>query len=366
MTLQRQVIFWILTLAVTVLLLAIFRAVLLPFVAGFALAYMLDPLADRLQRTGIGRLGASLIILILFVLVFIVALMVIVPLLGQQLGEFVDRLPSYVARLQQLAVEQGGPLIDRLGGANALSDIQKSVGNLMSQGIAWMGTFLQGLWSGGQALLGIFSLLVVTPVVAFYMLVDWDRMVSTVDSWMPMRNRDTIRAIARDIDRAIAGFVRGQALVCLILGTFYAVALTLLGLNFGAMIGMTSGILSFIPYVGSLTGLILSMGVAIVQFWPDWTLIVATLGIFVFGQFVEGNILSPKLVGESVGLHPVWLMFALLAFGSLFGFVGLLMAVPLAAAIGVIARFALQQYLTSPLYRGTEPVIITPKVDLDA
>jgi predicted PurR-regulated permease PerM len=205
----------------------------------------------------------------------------------------------------------------------------------------------------------------VTPVVAFYMLVDWDRMVRTIDSWMPVRQRETIRVIAHDIDRAIAGFVRGQALVCIILGTFYAAGLTVIGLNFGALIGMTAGLLSFIPYVGSLTGLILSMGVAIVQFWPDWTMIAATLGIFIFGQFVEGNILSPKLVGDSVGLHPVWLMFALLAFGALFGFVGLLLAVPLAAAMGVIARFALGRYLASPLYRGTGPTIAPPGPHLE-
>jgi predicted PurR-regulated permease PerM len=347
-----------------VLLLFALRTILLPFVAGFALAYLLDPLADRLQKVGIGRLGASLIILVLFVLFFIVTLVVLVPFAAQQLGAFVEKLPSYVARLQQLAVEQGGPLIERLGGRTALPEMQTSVGNLVTQGIAWFGAFLQSLWSGGQALLSIFSLLVVTPVVAFYMLVDWDRMVRTVDSWMPMRNRDTIRTIARDIDRAIAGFVRGQALVCIILGTFYAVSLALIGLNFGALIGMTAGILSFIPYVGSLTGLILSVGVAIVQFWPDWTMIAATLGIFIFGQFVEGNILSPKLVGESVGLHPVWLMFALVAFGALFGFVGLLLAVPLAAAIGVIARFALRQYLASPLYRG-ESVILKPRIEAD-
>ncbi len=204
MTLQRQVIFWIVALAVAVLMLALFRGVLLPFVAGFALAYMMDPLADRLQRIGLGRLGASLIILILFVLIFIVALMVIVPLLGQQLGEFVERLPSYVARLQQLAVEQGGPLIERLGGSKALSDMQTSVGNLISQGMAWMGTFLQGLWSGGQALLGIFSLLVVTPVVAFYMLIDWDRHGGNgrfVDSHAPPRHRAGDRARYRQGDR---------------------------------------------------------------------------------------------------------------------------------------------------------------------
>ncbi len=371
MTVQRQIGFWIAALVVAVLLLFVLRGILLPFVAGFALAYLLDPLADRLQKVGIGRLGASLLILVLFVLILIIALMILVPFAAQQVGAFVERLPGYVTRLQELGAEQIGPLIRKLGIEDALPAAPPSVGNLISQGIAWITAFLQGLWSGGQALIGIFSLLVVTPVVAFYMLVDWDRMVKTVDSWMPMKHRDTIRAIAHDVDRAIAGFVRGQALVCLILGTFYAVSLALIGLNFGALIGMTAGILSFIPYVGSLTGLILSVGVAIVQFWPDWTMIAATLGIFIFGQFVEGNILSPKLVGESVGLHPVWLMFALVAFGALFGFVGLLLAVPLAAAMGVIARFALRQYLASPLYRGTEPAILKPrvepeKVDLDA
>ena len=315
MTVQRQIGFWIAALVVAVLLLFVLRGILLPFVAGFALAYLLDPLADRLQKVGIGRLGASLLILVLFVLVLIVSLMILVPFAAQQVAAFVERLPGYVTRLQELGTEQLGPLIRKLGLEDALPAAPPSIGNLISQGIAWITAFLQGLWSGGQALIGIFSLLVVTPVVAFYMLVDWDRMVRTVDSWMPMRHRDTIRAIARDIDRAIAGFVRGQALVCLILGTFYAVSLALVGLNFGALIGMTAGILSFIPYVGSLTGLILSVGVAIVQFWPDWTMIAATLGIFIFGQFVEGNILSPKLVGDSVGLHPVWLMFALLAFG---------------------------------------------------
>jgi predicted PurR-regulated permease PerM len=365
MTIQRQISFWVAALVVAVLLLFVLRGILLPFVAGFALAYLLDPLADRLQKVGIGRLGASLLILVLFVLVFIISLMILVPFAAQQVAAFVERLPGYVVRLQELGAEQLGPLVRKLGIEESLPAAPPSVGNLISQGIAWITAFLHGLWSGGQALIGIFSLLVVTPVVAFYMLVDWDRMVRTVDSWMPMRHRDTIRSIAHDIDVAIAGFVRGQAMVCIILGTFYAVSLALLGLNFGALIGMTSGILSFIPYVGSLTGLILSMGVAIVQFWPDWTMIIATLSIFIFGQFVEGNILSPKLVGDSVGLHPVWLMFALVAFGALFGFVGLLLAVPLAAAVGVIARFALRQYLASPLYRGGEPTILLPGARMD-
>ena len=353
MTVQRQVGFWVATLGVAVLALFVLRDILLPFVAGFALAYLLDPVADRLQRLGLGRLAATVLILVLFVILFIVALVLVIPLVAHQLVAFIEGLPGTIARLQQLAVEYGGPLVDRLGGGRALPDIQRSVGNLVGQGVTWIAQFLQSLWSSGQALIGVFSLLVVTPVVAFYLLVDWDRMVSTVDNWLPRQQRDTVRMLARDIDRAIAGFIRGQAAVCLLLGSFYALGLSLIGLNFGVLIGITAGVLSFIPYVGSLTGLLLSVGVAIVQFWPEWTWILATLAVFVAGQFVEGNILAPKLVGASVGLHPVWLMFALLAFGSLFGFVGLLLAVPLAAAVGVVLRYCLRRYLDSPLYSGT-------------
>jgi predicted PurR-regulated permease PerM len=215
-----------------------------------------------------------------------------------------------------------------------------------------MTTFLRSLWSGGQALLSIFSLVVVTPVVAFYLLYDWERMIATVDSWIPLHHRDTVHALAHEMDEAIAGFLRGQTAVCLILGSFYAVGLSVTGLNFGLLIGLLSGIITFIPYVGSMTGLILATGVAIAQFWPEYTPILTVLGIFFVGQFLEGYVLAPKLVGESIGLHPVWLMFALFAFGYLFGFVGLLIAVPLAAIVGVLARFALRQYLASPFYTG--------------
>jgi predicted PurR-regulated permease PerM len=211
---------------------------------------------------------------------------------------------------------------------------------------------LQGLWSGGRALISLFAVVVVMPIVAFYVLVDWHRMVSKVDSWVPVRHRETVRGLAREIDDALAGFIRGQAFVILFLGCFYAVSLTLIGLNFAFLIGFGAGLLSFIPYVGSMTGLLIAGGVAFAQFWPDWVLIAGVIMIFFVGQFIEGYILQPKLVGDRVGLHPVWLMFALFAFGYLFGFVGLLLAVPLAAAAGVLIRFALRQYLTSPIYTG--------------
>ncbi len=363
MTIQRQVGFWLLALAILVVFLIVLRGILLPFVAGLALAYVLDPLVDRLEKLRIGRLAATLLIIGVFILVFIVALVLVVPIVANQLSAFIAKMPATVARLQQLAVEQGGPLIERIGGPGALADMQKSIGDMVGQGASWLGSFLQSLWSGGQAIVGVFSLIVVTPVVAFYLLVDWDRMIASVDGWLPRRHRDTIRGLALEMDRAISGFIRGQALVCLILGTMYAVGLSVIGLNFGVLIGLSSGFLSFIPFVGSLTGLVLSVGVAIVQFWPDWTMIVATIVIFVVGQFIEGNILSPKLVGNAVGLHPVWLMFALFAFGSLFGFVGLLLAVPLAASISVLVRFALRQYLASSLYQPRAMPRVGPETD---
>ena len=326
--------------------------ILLPFVAGAALAYLLDPVADRLERLGIGRLGATIAILALFVLALALGLVVLTPIAVQQVLSFVDQLPAYATRLQALIAEHGQPLVERFGGEDAIAQVQRSVGDMVGQGANWAAGFIRSVWTGSKALAGIVSLLVVTPVVAFYLLADWDRMLATVDAWVPPRHRTTARRLGREMDAAVSGFVRGQTAVCVFLGIFYATGLSLLGLNFGILIGLVAGLISFVPYVGSLTGLLLSVGVALVQFTPDWHMVAFTLAVFLVGQFIEGNILSPKLVGASAGLHPVWVMFALLAFGSLFGFVGLLLAVPVAAIIGVLTRYALHRYQESPFYLG--------------
>ena len=350
MAFERQIVFWLAILAVCVLLLWLLSEILLPFVAGAAIAYLLTPLTDRLERLGVNRLAAALLIITLVVMAIVLLILLVAPVLGGQLTSFIDNIPSYVTRLQSLLSDPSRPWIQKVLGAGFNAD--KSFSELVTQGVGWLTTFLKSLWSGGRALVSLFSLVVVTPVVAFYLIYDWHRMIATADGWVPVQQRDTVRQLAREIDAAIAGFVRGQTAVCLILGSFYAVALTLSGLNFGLLIGLISGVITFIPYVGSMTGLILALGVAVAQFWPEYSSILMVLGVFLVGQFVEGNLLAPKLVGESVGLHPVWLIFALLAFGYLFGFVGLLVAVPLAATIGVLVRFALQRYRESSLYTG--------------
>jgi predicted PurR-regulated permease PerM len=350
MMFERQVLFWLAALAVFVLLLWLLSAILLPFLAGLVIAYLLTPLTDRIERLGVHRLAAALAIITLVVMAIVFLILLVAPILGGQLSSFIDNIPGYVTKLQSLLSDPSRPWVQKLLGASFNAD--KSYGDLVTQGVGWLTTFLRSLWSGGRALISLFSLVVVTPVVAFYLIYDWHRMIRTADSWIPVNQRQTVRRLAREIDAAISGFVRGQTAVCLILGSFYAVALTLAGLNFGLLIGLISGVITFIPYVGSMTGLILALGVAVAQFWPAYSSILIVLGIFLVGQFFEGNLLSPKLVGQSVGLHPVWLMFALLAFGYLLGFVGLLVAVPLAATIGVLVRFALQRYRASALYTG--------------
>ena len=340
---RRQLRFWLVGAVILIGFLYLFSDILLPFVAGMVLAYFLDPVADRLERFGLSRVMVTVVIVLAFV--------ILVPVLASQMAGFAEKLPDYLTRLQALVTNFDPKWLEQRFGVNAAS-LKDGLNSVLSSGLGLVTTVFQSLWNSGMALVSVASLFVVTPVVAFYMLLDWDRMVATVDSWVPRDHVETVRQISADINSATAGFVRGQGTLCLVLGAMYAVGLTLTGLNFGILIGLFAGLISFIPYVGSLTGLVLAIGVAIVQFWPDWTMIVAVAAVFFIGQFIEGNILSPKLVGKSVGLHPVWLMFALFAFGALFGFVGLLIAVPAAAAIAVLVRFAIARYLESPLYKG--------------
>lgn len=359
MTLQKQITFWAISFLVLILLLWLLSPILLPFIAGLVLAYFLDPVADALERLGLPRVAATAVILLLSILALVLVGLLIVPILGDQIVKFAGDLPSLMqsllARFNEVAPQWMKDAITKSG-----TDIQGSISDIAGRAAGWTATLLASVWSGGMALVNILSLLVVTPIVAFYLLADWDRLVAKVDSWLPRDHAESIRGIFNDIDAALAGFIRGQGTVCLLLGLFYALALSLAGLKFGLVIGLGAGLLSFIPYVGALVGGVVAIGVGLVQFWPDFASVLIVVGIFAAGQFIEGNFLSPKLVGSSIGLHPVWLMFALFAFGYVFGFVGLLLAVPLAAAAGVLVRFAIDQYLASKLYRGVPREMPTP------
>jgi predicted PurR-regulated permease PerM len=347
----RQLTFWLLTFLVLAAVLWLLHDILLPFVAGVALAYVLAPLADRVERLGMNRTVASLLIVGVLVVALIALILLLVPLLLQQGAALIAHIPGYFNRIKELIVDPNLPWLNWLGAA----ETGKSASDLVGQVATWLLSFSYSLWTGGKALVSFASVLIVMPVVTFYLIRDWHAMIDRVDNWVPVHQRDTVRQLGREIDAAIGGFLRGQFGVCLVLGCYYAIGLMLVGLDFALLIGLIAGVITFVPYIGSMTGLMIAVSVAIAQFWPDWKRITLVVIIFLVGQFIEGNVVSPKFVGERVGLHPVWLIFAMFAFGYLFGFVGLLVAVPLGAAIAVLLRFGLRQYFASPLYTGDKP-----------
>lgn len=348
---KKQIFFWLGTLVFFVLFMVVFGSVLLPFVAGMVLAYFLNPIVQLLEKIGIHRVLGTILITLFIVVVFVAALIILIPIISWQIQQFMsDGLPVYINRIQTFFVEHDFDWVRRYFGSDP-GELQSNIKGLLGQSSDFITSLLNSLLKSGKSIVNIVSLFVVAPVVAFYLLLDWPRMVATVDSLIPRDHLETVRSIFHEMDRAVAGFVRGQGTACLILGGYYAIGLTVTGLNFGLLIGMFIGLISFVPYIGTMSGFLLSVGIAWVQFYPDnWEWIVVIMIIFLIGQFIEGYILQPKLVGSSVGLHPVWLMFALFAFSSLFGFTGMLVAVPAAAAVGVLVRFALHTYLNSQMY----------------
>ena len=355
MTHARELRFWALGAAAAFVLLWLLSDILLPFVVGAAVAYFFDPLVDRMQRLRLSRSWATILVVTIAALLTLAILLAILPYLIDQITAFSQNLPARLAKISERAQPLLEPLREQLGmSAASVAELQQAIAARAGQILAWMGSLLAGLLTGSLALFNLLALVFLTPVVAFYLLRDWDSTLAKVDSWLPREHADIIRHLGREADKAIAGYVRGQALVCLALGLFYSVGLAAVGLDFGIVIGMIAGIISIIPFAGSFTGGIMAIGMALAQFPPDWMSVALVAFVFAAGQFIEGNILAPKLVGDSVGLHPVWIMFALLAGGSLFGFVGILISVPVAAVLGVLVRHFMDRYLASPYYGGDD------------
>jgi predicted PurR-regulated permease PerM len=348
---ERQALFWLIAAIAFAALLRVLAPVLLPFAVGLTLAYFLNPLVDGLSALKIPRGLSAAIILLLSVCLIAAAFVFLIPILAQQTESLITALPGELARLKGLLE---GMARDRLGArfpeaeaavSRGLTSLQDSLPGLAT-------SVVQTLWSQGTAAFNFLTLMLVTPLVFFYALVDWPKLVAKVDSWLPRQSAPQIRVLMSEINDRVSAFIRGQGTVCIVLAAFYAIALSALGLRYGLLIGLLTGILSFIPFAGWALGLITATALAAVQYWPDVTAVLLVPGVFLAGQALDAAILSPQVVGSKIGLHPVWLIFALLTFSYLFGFLGLLVAVPVAAAIGVLVRFALRTYLDSSMYSG--------------
>ncbi len=341
-------------LLVAYLVLHLFASILLPFVAAAGIAYFLDPPTSRLTRAGMPRGLAALLMVVALVAACLLFALLLYPLLLAQVGLLIGRVPSYVYSVRLWAGEVIGHLQERLGSEYVDEKLRDLVSGQAGAMLAFVAGALSRIVGGGFALFNVLSLLVVTPVVAFYLLRDWRRAVARVDSWLPRRYAGVLRAQAREVDRILSAWLRGQALCCVALAIFYAVALSAVGLDLGLIVGLSAGLLSFIPYVGSITGGVASIGLAMAQF-PTWTGVATVAGVFAAGQVLEGYVIYPRFLGDRVELHAVWVIFALFAGGAAFGFLGVLMAVPVAAALGVLLRFWLRRYLASPLYLDPPP-----------
>jgi len=350
--------FWLIAGVVVVMTLLLFSEILLPFAAGMVIAYLFHPIVDGMRKIGIHRGAAAFAIIGVVSLVIVTILSLILPPVLDQLGQLIQALPRYADEARHYVVEHYGaylqPFKDKLNSGQPQQQAnQQEISQQLTQNVVpWLVSQGQRLLYSSLALFNSIALLFITPVVAFFLLRDWDQMMAAINKLLPREDAPAIREIASEIDWTISAYLRGTLIVLIIVSAFYMVSLGIVGLNYGLLIGLGAGLISFIPYLGSTSGFLISGGVALSQFWPDYTKIGLVLGVFVFGQLIEGNILTPNIVGNKVRLHPVWLLFALIASGYLLGFTGLLISVPLAAAIGVIIRHLLQRYYESPMYDG--------------
>lgn len=345
---ERKALFWIAGAFVFAVLLYALSSIMAPFVAGLAVAYFFDPVADRLVKAGVSRGLAAGLVILAFLGFVVAGLLLLLPLLQSQIMGLVATGPDFIeilrARVQPLM-----ELLNENLSSGEIDNLKGAAESFAGDFLGWFGGLLRGLWSGGMAFFNIVSLVVITPLVAFYLLRDWDKIVTRFDDLLPRRSIKIFHEQFRAIDNTIAAFVRGQASVCLVLALYYAIGLTLAGLDFGLLVGLGTGLLAFIPYVGAAIGLLSGVGIALAQF-SEWQPVIIVATVFIVGQTAESYILTPRLVGGRVGLHPIWIIFALLAGGALFGLTGVLLAVPVSAVIGVLIRFGVAQYLESPFY----------------
>lgn len=357
MNIRRLMVFY------TILALVFFvtiKAILLPFVVGLAVAYLLDPLADKLEEYKFPRWLATVTILFIFFVGFAGLVVAISPIIQSQVSGIIVNFPSYVENLKPVIENFFGDVATTLG-INIEAETDNFITKATEQGFSKAGGVIAAFLTQGAAFLNLLSLLIISPVVAFFLVRDWDLIIESIDNWLPKKNAPSVRIVAKDIDTALAGFIRGQTLVSFIMAILYAIGWSITGLNYSLVLGIVAGILAYVPFVGALVAMLIAMLVGFGQFGADAGSLVPIFGVFVVVQAIEGAYLTPKLVGSRVGLHPVWVLFAIFAGGELMGFTGVLIALPVAAAIGVIVRFALNNYLQSDLHKGEEAPLVKKK-----
>jgi predicted PurR-regulated permease PerM len=342
--------FWLIVLVGFIAILWLFKPVLLPFLAGIAIAYFLEPVVTALEKRKIPRWAGALIVLSGFIFIVVAILLLIWPVINHQIGALVNSLPDYITRIREGYLPGAQDWLARFSPED-VEKIRDAATQSTGDAVGWLSEAVRHIVSGGFAFIDAVALSILTPVTAFHVLRDWGKLTKVVDQMIPRRHYTVIRSQMSAVDETLSGFMRGQAIVCVILGVVYSTGLALNGLKYGFTVGIIAGVLTIIPYVGTVFGWATSLILACVQFEGDWLRIGLVVAVFAVGHFFEAYILTPRFVGHRVGLHPLWILFALIAGLKLMGFTGVLIAVPTAAVIGVIVRFAVSQYKASALYK---------------
>jgi predicted PurR-regulated permease PerM len=346
---QSNLCFWIIIIGIPIGFLCLVSDILFPFIASFIIAYFLHPTISRLHRKGISRTVATLGIMSLFFLIMGLISLLLAPALYNELLMLAAKVPEYITFAQKEVI----PKISRFAydlSPELVHTVTRNIGNFSSYILSFFVKVSTNIINSGATIVNILSLIFITPIVTFYTLRDWKKITASLERLYPPHHSTVIHEQISLIDQTLSGYLRGQLNVCLIMSIFYVTALSIMGLDFSLIIGIISGMLMFIPYVGAFVGLIIGCIICILQYGDLFHLAIL-LAIYCTGQVLESFFITPRLIGANVGLHPIWVIFGMLAGGSLFGFVGVLLAIPLTAIIGVLVRFSIKQYLASSLFR---------------
>ena len=334
--------------------LRLFSSILMPFVVAAGLAYFLDPAVSRLAKLGLRRPAGALLILCAVIFLVVLFVLLLYPVIEEQGVAFVTNLPAYIKTAEKDFGQLIAELQHRLGPGPMSQKLRDIAANQAGTVVSFAGTAATNIIGSGFAVVNVLALVIITPIVTFYFLRDWPAIIRHVDTWLPRPYEGVIRAQAIEVNRILAAWIRGQAICCLVLAMVYACGLTLIGLDLGLIVGLAAGMLSFIPYVGTTVGAVTAILLSLSQ-TPGWDGVFKVVAVFAFGQALNDYIIQPRFLGDRVGLPAVWVIFSLFAGGAAFGFVGIMLAVPVTATLGVLARFWLRRYLHSPLYLDAPP-----------
>lgn len=361
-------IFWLAFFIVGGYLLYILSPILTPFIISALLAYLGDPVCDRLEARGLSRPLAVTTVFATLVVLFILVVLVLIPTVSGQLQNLANKLPDYVQWFNETAMPY---LSDKLGVSLDADNLQNALRDNLGSATSVLQSFLLGVSQPAGAILTWLTYMFMIPVITFYLLRDWDVLIAKIGELIPVTKVPVARELATRSDDVLGGFLRGQMMVMVALGIIYSIGLSLLGLDLAIVIGMFAGLVSFVPYLGLIVGILVAGIMAILQF-HDWAHPFGVVIVFTVAQMIEGTVLTPKFVGDRTGLHPVAVLFAVLAGGQLFGFMGILLALPAAAIINVFLGYFKSHYLQSDIYQdgaielGDEPQaeIIAPTIEL--